>query len=84
LPEYLNDEHISPLLCAGLIGYRALRRATVPEKGRLLQRMETPDALLSTRAAPSLEFTSHEFLWKRGPLHELTSRRSALPVKKDS
>jgi propanol-preferring alcohol dehydrogenase len=22
-PEYLDDEHISPLLCAGLIGYRA-------------------------------------------------------------
>jgi len=36
LPEDLDDEHISPLLCAGLIGYRALQRATVPEKGRLL------------------------------------------------
>jgi propanol-preferring alcohol dehydrogenase len=36
LPEYLDDEHISPLLCARLIGYRALQRATVPERGRLL------------------------------------------------
>ena len=36
LPEKLHDERISPLLCAGLIGYRALQRATVPEKGRLL------------------------------------------------
>jgi propanol-preferring alcohol dehydrogenase len=36
LPEDLDDEHVSPLLCAGLIGYRALQRATVPEKGRLL------------------------------------------------
>ena len=36
LPEDLDDEHISPLLCAGLIGYRALQRAAVPEKGRLL------------------------------------------------
>jgi len=36
LPEELDDEHVSPLLCAGLIGYRALQRARVPEKGRLL------------------------------------------------
>jgi propanol-preferring alcohol dehydrogenase len=36
LPEELDDEHVSPLLCAGLVGYRALQRATVPEKGRLL------------------------------------------------
>jgi propanol-preferring alcohol dehydrogenase len=36
LPEDLDDEHVSPLLCAGLIGYRALQRAAVPEKGRLL------------------------------------------------
>src|SRR6516162_1373993 len=36
LPEDLDAEHVSPLLCAGLIGYRALQRAAVPEKGRLL------------------------------------------------
>ena len=36
LPEGVNDEHISPLLCAGIIGYRALQRAAVPEKARLL------------------------------------------------
>ncbi len=36
LPERLDDEHVSPLLCGGLIGYRALERAAVPEKGRLL------------------------------------------------
>jgi propanol-preferring alcohol dehydrogenase len=36
LPAGLDDEHVSPLLCAGLIGYRALQRAAVPEKGRLL------------------------------------------------
>jgi alcohol dehydrogenase, propanol-preferring len=36
LPEGLDDEHVSPLLCAGLIGYRALERAAVPEDGRLL------------------------------------------------
>ncbi|HWM25267.1 MAG TPA: zinc-dependent alcohol dehydrogenase family protein [Chthoniobacterales bacterium] len=36
LPDGFDDEHVSPLLCAGLIGYRALERAAVPEKGRLL------------------------------------------------
>ena len=36
LPEGPDDEHVSPLLCAGLIGYRALERAAVPEDGRLL------------------------------------------------
>jgi propanol-preferring alcohol dehydrogenase len=36
LPDHLDDEHVSPLSCAGLIGYRALQRAAVPGKGRLL------------------------------------------------
>ena len=36
LPEGFDDEHVSPLLCGGLIGYRALQRAAVPERGRLL------------------------------------------------
>jgi alcohol dehydrogenase, propanol-preferring len=35
LPEGLDDEHAAPLLCAGIIGYRALRCAEVPQGGRL-------------------------------------------------
>jgi propanol-preferring alcohol dehydrogenase len=35
LPESVDDEHAAPLLCAGIIGYRALRRAEVPAGGRL-------------------------------------------------
>ena len=35
LPEQLDDEHAAPLLCAGIIGYRALRRAELPPGGRL-------------------------------------------------
>ncbi|MGH3546991.1 MAG: zinc-dependent alcohol dehydrogenase family protein [Pseudonocardiaceae bacterium] len=35
LPESLDDEHAAPLLCAGIIGYRALRCAAVPPGGRL-------------------------------------------------
>ncbi|MEU6083572.1 zinc-dependent alcohol dehydrogenase family protein [Streptomyces sp. NPDC047108] len=35
LPEDWSDEEVAPLLCAGIIGYRALRRAELPRGGRL-------------------------------------------------
>ncbi|MFF8841540.1 zinc-dependent alcohol dehydrogenase family protein [Streptomyces sp. NPDC015127] len=35
LPEGWSDEEAAPLLCAGIIGYRALRRAELPPGGRL-------------------------------------------------
>jgi propanol-preferring alcohol dehydrogenase len=35
LPDSFDDEHAAPLLCAGIIGYRALRRAELPPGGRL-------------------------------------------------
>ena len=35
LPDGFNDLQAAPLLCAGIIGYRALRRAQVPPGGRL-------------------------------------------------
>ena len=35
LPDSLDDEHAAPLLCAGIIGYRALRRAELPPGGAL-------------------------------------------------
>ena len=35
LPDQVSDEQAAPLLCAGIIGYRALRRAAVPAGGRL-------------------------------------------------
>jgi alcohol dehydrogenase, propanol-preferring len=36
LPVDFDDVHGAPLLCAGLIGYRGLERAEVPDGGRLL------------------------------------------------
>jgi len=36
LPDDFDDEHVAPLLCGGLIGYRALEKAALPENGRLL------------------------------------------------
>jgi alcohol dehydrogenase, propanol-preferring len=35
LPEQFNDVDAAPLLCAGIIGYRALRQSALPEEGRL-------------------------------------------------
>jgi propanol-preferring alcohol dehydrogenase len=35
LPDVFDDVHVAPLLCAGIIGYRALRRANLPVNGRL-------------------------------------------------
>ncbi|MFG2373355.1 zinc-binding alcohol dehydrogenase family protein [Streptomyces sp. NPDC048504] len=35
LPAGLDDVALAPLLCAGIIGYRALRRTALPQGGRL-------------------------------------------------
>jgi propanol-preferring alcohol dehydrogenase len=35
LPDAFADEEAAPLLCAGIIGYRSLRRAELPPGGRL-------------------------------------------------
>jgi propanol-preferring alcohol dehydrogenase len=35
IPEQFSDEEAAPLLCAGIIGYRALARSRVPAGGRL-------------------------------------------------
>jgi propanol-preferring alcohol dehydrogenase len=35
VPAAFEDEHAAPLLCAGIIGYRALSRAALPQGGKL-------------------------------------------------
>jgi propanol-preferring alcohol dehydrogenase len=35
IPDAFSDQEAAPLLCAGIIGYRALRRSHLPEGGRL-------------------------------------------------
>jgi propanol-preferring alcohol dehydrogenase len=35
VPDRFSDEEAAPLLCAGIIGYRALRRSRLPAGGRL-------------------------------------------------
>jgi alcohol dehydrogenase, propanol-preferring len=35
IPAFFSDQEAAPLLCAGIIGYRALRRSQLPQGGRL-------------------------------------------------
>jgi propanol-preferring alcohol dehydrogenase len=35
IPDSFDDVHAAPLLCAGIVGYRALKRAGLPPGGRL-------------------------------------------------
>ncbi len=35
MPGVFSDEEVAPLLCAGIIGYRALRRSAIEPRGRL-------------------------------------------------
>jgi propanol-preferring alcohol dehydrogenase len=35
IPDFVDDEHAAPLMCSGIIGYRALRSAAVPADGCL-------------------------------------------------
>lgn len=35
IPDRFGDEEAAPLLCAGIVGYRSLKRAAVPPGGRL-------------------------------------------------
>jgi propanol-preferring alcohol dehydrogenase len=35
IPDVFSDQEAAPLLCAGIIGYRALRRSKLPQGGRL-------------------------------------------------
>jgi propanol-preferring alcohol dehydrogenase len=35
MPRAFDDSHAAPLLCAGIVGYRALRRANLPDGGTL-------------------------------------------------
>jgi propanol-preferring alcohol dehydrogenase len=35
IPDAFDDVHAAPLLCAGIIGYRSLKRSQLPQGGRL-------------------------------------------------
>jgi propanol-preferring alcohol dehydrogenase len=61
LPEGYSDERVAPLLCAGIIGYRALRRADLPPRGRLGVYGFGASAHLSSQLAIAQGATVHVF-----------------------
>jgi propanol-preferring alcohol dehydrogenase len=67
IPDAFDDEHAAPLLCAGIIGYRALRRAQLPPGGRLGIYGFGASAHLAAQLA----------LWEGARLHVLTRSAEA-------
>lgn len=61
LPDGYADVELAPLLCAGIIGYRALLRASVPAGGRLGVYGFGGSAHLATQVALALGATVHVF-----------------------
>jgi propanol-preferring alcohol dehydrogenase len=61
LPEGYRDEELAPLLCAGIIGFRALRRSDLPAGGRLGVYGFGASAHLATQVALAQDATVHVF-----------------------
>jgi propanol-preferring alcohol dehydrogenase len=59
LPDGYPDAELAPLLCAGIIGYRALRRAQLPPGGRLGVYGFGASAHLATQVAIAQGATVH-------------------------
>jgi alcohol dehydrogenase, propanol-preferring len=59
LPSGYSDDELAPLLCAGIIGYRALRRAALPRGGRLGVYGFGASAHLATQVALAKGATVH-------------------------
>jgi alcohol dehydrogenase, propanol-preferring len=92
LPPCFTDVEAAPLLCAGLIGYRALQRARVPEGGRLLL------VGFGSSAHVVIQIAAYRgcqvYVVSRGPSHQRLSERlgavwagddlGKLPAKMDS
>ena len=74
VPARFGDEEAAPLLCAGIVGYRALRRARLPPGGRLGIYGFGASAHLAAQVA----------LWEGARVHVLTrsaeARRLALEL----
>jgi propanol-preferring alcohol dehydrogenase len=92
IPEVFSDLNAAPLLCAGIIGYRALKRAQLPDGGKL--------ALygFGSSAHVVIQIAQHRgsdvYVVTRGEKHRELARRmgavwvgeraSDMPVKADS
>ena len=59
IPDDITDETAAPLLCSGIIGYRALKRANVPQGGHLGIYGFGASAHLTLQIAVSFGFKVH-------------------------
>lgn len=92
IPEGFSDHHAAPLLCAGIIGYRALQRARVPEGGTLALYGFGSSAHVVIQLA--LHRGSDVYVVTRGERHRQLARRmgavwagadpAEMPVRVDS
>jgi alcohol dehydrogenase, propanol-preferring len=78
LPDRFEDREAAPLLCAGIIGYRSLRRAELPPAGRLGIYGFGASAHLAAQVAMAQGATVH--VMTRAP----EARRLALALGVDS
>ncbi len=79
LPDGYADEQLAPLLCAGIIGYRALRRADLPKGGRLGIYGFGASAHLTAQLAMAEGATVH-VLTRSAPARELARSLGAASV----
>lgn len=92
LPEGFDDINAAPLLCAGVIGYRALKLAKVPEGGKVGLIGFGASAHITLQIARALG--AEVFVMSRNPRHQEHARRlgavwagsaeDELPAKLDS
>jgi propanol-preferring alcohol dehydrogenase len=80
LPEGFDDVHAAPLLCAGIIGYRALVRARVPEGGSVGLWGFGASAHLTLQVARHLGARVHVFTRAAGA-QELARRLGAVSAQ---
>lgn len=73
LPDSVSDEQAAPLLCAGIIGYRALLRAAVPPGGSLGVYGFGASAHLTAQLA--LHFGMRVHVLSRGPANRDLARQ---------
>ncbi len=72
IPDAFDDVHAAPLLCAGIIGYRALKRSDLPPGGRLAMYGFGSSAHIILQIA--LHRGSEVFVVTRGESHRQLAR----------
>lgn len=92
IPDRFEDIQAAPLLCAGIVGYRSLKRANVPPGGRLAMYGFGSSAMLVAQVA--MHRGAELYVVTRGEKHRRIAREMGvrwvgeraedLPVKVDS